>query len=180
MLADLLGYYVTLIAEEITEECDLTPAIDIETLRYLRYHGHAIPDNIECDPNGLLSAWWENLKPKSPGDCAGGLVVTLNAKFAMCWKQADVGQKSMTIHYDQNDSDAARLAQIAECVSRRLLAVVCTQVNAVNEMDDPTAHAFLERGRDMQFLGATPGGAQGGVAWINWRVDTRVIAVPGS
>jgi len=139
----------------------------------LRYHGHAIPENIECDPN-ILSVWWENIVPKPGTDCPFP-VATLNAKYAACWKQADVSAKTMKIYYDQNDDDAARLAWIAECVTRRLLSLVCANPAQVDVNEWPLDHEFLQMANKPQFLGATPTGAQGGVAGITWRVQVGLI-----
>lgn len=176
-LPDLLTAFANIISDQILNECDLDPPIDPAKYRVLRYHGHAIPDDMECAPHGILSVWWDALRPKNPtnGQCSAFPVVNLNAKFVTCWKAADVGNKSITVHYTQNDSDAARLAWIAECVARRLMDVACAQANSVSEDDDPYAFAFLTLADKPTFLDAAPGGAQGGVAWLNWRVQAGIF-----
>lgn len=171
----LLTAYEELIADWIINECD--PTIDQSKFRMLRYHGHAIPDDIQCSEDGLLSVWWEPIRPKAPSTpCPGFLVVTLTAKFAVCWKQAEVSPKGITLFDPQWDLDAGRLADIAECVSGRLASIVCTDLSAVPD-DDVYAIAFLEHAMAPYYVDTSAGGPQGGVAWITWRMQTGVRRV---
>lgn len=175
MLADLLTKYVEIIYDTLLNDCDLDPEIDTDAFRSLRYHARAIPDDI-CS-NGLLSAWWENISAKSTtAPCPAFPVAVLNAKYAMCWKQADVKPNKITIYYEENDADAARLATVAECVTHRLLSLVCRQANQIDGEDEPLDYLFLAMANKPKFLGCTPGGPQGGIAWVNWRVEVGLLA----
>lgn len=173
-LPDLLTAYANIIADEIVNEC--VDDIDADSFRVLRYHGHAIPDDIGCE--NRLSVWWENIRPKAQGPCPLFPVVILNAKYVMCWKQADVTTKAVTVHYTQNDADAARLATIAECVTRRLFTLVCLQPNQIDPDADPFAYAFAALADSPAYLDTAPGGPLGGVAWVNWRIQTSIYNVP--
>ena len=175
-LPDVLLLYAQIIADQIINECDLEPPIDETKFRLLRYHGHAIPEDIQCTPDGILSVWWENITPKAGNTpCPVFPVATLNAKYVTCWKQADVNGKSITVHYDQNDADAERLAWIAECVTRRLLTLVCSEAGQIDPDEWPLDYEFLMMANKPSFLGATPTGAQGGAAGITWRIQVGLL-----
>lgn len=174
-LPDALLLYAQIIADQIINECELDPPIDETKFRLVRYHGHAIPEDVQCTPDGMLSAWWENITPKPGTGSCPFPVATLNAKYVTCWKQADVSAKSITVHYDQNDADADRLAWIAECVTRRLLTLVCSEANQFDPDADPLDYQFLQMTNKPVFLGATPTGAQGGAAGIAWRVQVGLL-----
>lgn len=172
-LPDLLSKYAEVIADWLVNEC--VDDIDADALRVLRYHGHAIPEDIRCSRDGVLTVWWESMQPKSPTECHLGPVVILHAKYETCWKAADVSGKTMTVHYTQNDADAARLAWIAECIARRLMDLVCA--TGVDGDDDPVGYQFLLLANKPTFLDSTPGGATGGAASVHWRIRTGVNVV---
>lgn len=173
-LPDALLLYAQIIADQIINECELDPPIDEAKFRLVRYHGHAIPEDVQCTPDGTLSAWWENITPKPGTECPFP-VAALNAKYVTCWKQADVTGKppTMKVFYDQNDADADRLAWIAECVTRRLLTLVCAKTFDPDGM--PLDHEFMQMANKPVFLGATPTGAQGGAAGITWRMQIGLL-----
>lgn len=173
----MLTAYANIISQVMVREC--VDDIDETKLRVLRYHGHAIPEDVTCTGDGVLCVWWENILPKSTTTpCPAFPVVVLHAKWYTCWKEATVTGNKMTVHYDDNDADAARLAEIAECVTRRLMDIACLSgVNAVDEDDDPQAHAFLTLADKPAFLDCTPGGASGGAASLHWRVRTGIFHV---
>ena len=156
-LPDVLTKFAEIIADEILHEC--VDDIDEAKFRMIRYHGHAIPDDIQCSPDGLLSVWWTDMRPKNltNGQCPLYPTVILHAKFAVCWKDPDVKSKSIHVFYEQNDADSARLAWIAECVSHRLMDLTCEN-GAVTEDDDPTGFEFLTLTDKPSYLDASPGG----------------------
>lgn len=176
-LGALLTAYANVISDWIINECDET--IEPDAMRVLRYHGHPVPDDIQCSPAGLLSVWWEPLRPKASGPCPVA-VVTLDAKFAVCWKVPTVTQKGITLLDPTWDEDAGRLADIAECVTQRLIGLVCLEVNQIDGDEDPFGLTFREQADRPSFVDAAAGGPQGGVAWITWRIQTGVRDVPAS
>lgn len=178
-LADMLTTYAEIIAQELAYEC--VDDIDPDKLRVLRYHAHAIPEDILCTKDGVLCVWWENIRPKSTTTpCPGFPVVILHAKWYTCWKEADVNAsgKTMKVHYAENDADAGRLAEIAECITRRLMNLACTAPNAVSEEDDPLMFAFLQMADGPAFLDCTSAGALGAAASLHWRIQTGIFYVP--
>ena len=172
----MLTAYANIITDQIINECDLDPPIDPTKFRVLRYHGHAIPEDIICTADGVLSVWWESIRPKNVanGQCSAFPVVILHAKWYTCWKEATTSGKTMTVYYTENDADAARLAWIAECVSRRLMDIACEQANSVSEEDDPLAFGFLTLADKPIFLDCAPGGALGGAASVHWRIQAGI------
>ena len=176
-LADMLSAYAEIIADALINDCDAD--IDETKFRVMRYHAHAVPEDVLCTKDGVLCVWWENIRPKNLGNaqCSAFPMVILHAKWYTCWKEATTNGNKMTYYYDQNDEDAARLAEIAECVSRRLMDTACAQVNSVSVESDPLAYAFLTLADKPRFLDCTPSGALGGAASLHWRIETGIFHV---
>jgi hypothetical protein len=180
-LSATLRAFRSVVADWLINECETPAELDVSKMRALLYHGHAVPDDIECAPNGLLSVWWTDERPTSTTTpCPVFPRVILHAKFATCWKLADVKPRTIELFDDQWDSDAGWLADAADCVAARLMYLSCTEANAVDPDDDPLAFAFLDLTFNPMFLDANPGGALGNDAWLLWRMQTSLRNVPAA
>jgi len=170
-LAAALTAYAELLADVLVNDCDASMPT-----RILRYHGGHVPEDIGCS-DGLLSVWWEDpLEPLTLGrePCPGFPQVVLAARWAVCWKLADVDADGVTLFDDTWDLDAAVLADAAECVARALMRLAC-----VVDPTDVKALALLAltMGRPpVLFISATPSPPSGGVATVEWRVRVGLRA----
>lgn len=163
-LGAALTAYAELVGDVLVNDCgEEVPG------RVLRYHGHAVPDDIDCSKNGILSVWWEpSIVPLNLGKpCSGFPVVTLSARWVVCWKVADVKPGSISLHDAIWDADAGRLADVAECVARALMGLSC----GTPQSDHARALLVLLRGDPKAtFVGASPVAPLGGVAGLKWQI----------
>jgi hypothetical protein len=168
-LSDVLTGVAEYIGDVLVNDCGM-PAPG----RVLRYHGHAVPDEVQCDETGILSVWWEPfLEPRvatGSTPCLGYPVVTIAARWVRCWQPPEVDQDGVTLVDPTWDADAAELADAAECVARGLMALDCAP-----DRDDPFVAALLEVGRRYRFTGASPAGVGGGVAGVVWRLQLELV-----
>lgn len=172
MLSGALTAYAEYIADVITNECGRpVPA------RLLRYHGHAVPEDLGCD-TGVLSVWWNQLRPQGSADCATPLETTLYARYVTCWKILDITREGKTILDDaKQDGDAAVLADVADCVSRALIRLDCAPA-ADDSETMRSLRAFALSGGKLPFLSGRPIGADGGIAGVEWSSSIRLRTVP--
>lgn len=175
MLAAILTAYAEYVGDVLVNTCD-APAPG----RVLRYHGHAPPEDLDCDADGYLAVWWEGpaLAPRVQGTpCPGPLPVTLAAKWVRCWKIAQADETGITLFDATWDADAATFADAAECVSRALARLACLDADEVE--DDSYLGVLLSLlGPRPSFLGVTPTGAGGGAAGLVWRLSATLGQSP--
>lgn len=163
-LGAVLTAFAELVGDSLVNDCGQpVPS------RVVRYHGHSIPDDMECSSDGILSVWWNApIRPKDPTKpCVGYPVATLSARWARCWKLPTVANGGITLWDDEWDGDAAILADTAECVSRALMRLSCLEGSPA-----PAAtQALLDLVTVPRFLSASPAGPQGGVAGVVWQIE---------
>jgi hypothetical protein len=147
--------------------------------RVLRYHGHAPPEDLDCEGGSYLAAWWENMVPKSTTlPCPGPPVVTLGIKYVQCWKIAESVGGALTLHDGVWDTDAGTLADLAEDVMRVLTMLSCADGN-------PTGYEFVDAVVPLiskpRYVSTIAAGAGSGAAGVVWRINAGLRAlVPSS
>lgn len=141
----------------------------------LRYHGE-LPHYC-CTEDGVLAIDWTletfvSTFPTTPqrDPCAGLPVATLSIKYFVCWPAITFVDGHVVMDTDTWDSEAAMLADVADCVARALMRLRCDPTNT-----DPFVQAVLaESGRQVQFIDAAPMPVRGLCAGVRWRMYAAV------
>lgn len=160
-LADALTAYAEFVGDTLVNLCG-EPVPD----RVLRYHNGPVPDEIECSRNGILSVWWD--APIYAGKCGQPLVVTLGARWSVCWPVPEATPNGVVLADDEWDAQAGRFANVAECVGRALTALGCSDVPPTDKGAAFLAHVISGNLRLSAIRGHGP---LGGVAGVGWTVD---------
>lgn len=158
--------------------------------RVLRYHGE-LPHHC-CTENGLVAVNWTTESPyktfplasggNSNDPCPGRPMVTIQAKYVVCWPALQVSSTGIVLADDDWDTRSAMLADVADSVTRALLHLSCEP-----DLGDSLVAAVLDAtGRDRcRFVDAVPITPQGLCAGVRWRLYAGVrqptinaIAIP--
>lgn len=133
--------------------------------RVLRYHG-TLPNDC-CTDNGVLAVSWNTITPQGT-ECSAFPQAEVRLRYVVCWPVAEVDERGVTVDDATWDQRAAMLADVADCVTRGLLGLSCSD-------DDPLAQAVAAAtvGR-IRFLAAEPITPQGGCAGVQWRLTAGV------
>jgi hypothetical protein len=175
MLGATLTAYAELVGDLLVNECgQQVPA------RVLRYYGHAVPDDANCDgETGWLSVWWDGpMTAPGAAPCPGPLRVTLAARYMRCWKLPKVTQRSITLEDTHWDVLAAEMADVAECVARGLLRLSCPPLPAGPEGEKMRALVAHFARPFTGFVQAVPAEPSGGVFGVRWDLECSLRATP--
>lgn len=170
-LADALTAFGEYIGDVLVNECGREVPD-----RVLRYQGHAVPDDVECAPNGTLSVWWEPpMRAKTP--CSGPLLVTLGARWVVCWKMPNYTANTVELFDTEWDATAAVIADTAECVARALMRLPCADTPGSAKAAALLSHVVAT---NLSVAQVRPVGPLGGVAGAVWMIDLALRAAPST
>lgn len=151
-----------------------------EPTRQLSYHGR-MPNDC-CTADGFLVTSWESAKVFPPdSQCVGIPQFTINIRYVVCWDIPEVGDHGVDITDEQDatwNNDALMLADVADCVMRRLQQLTCSERSTVPP--DPIAEAVLAqiRPQSLRLAGVSPIVPLGGCAGVQWQLNAVVLQGP--
>lgn len=177
-LATLETALVEYVADVLVNDCG-RPVPD----HVLRYHDE-LPHYC-CTDNGVLAINWtiETMVGTFPNGaqrdpCAGMPQATLNIKYVVCWPALEMIDGAVVMNVEEWDERAAMLADVADCVSRALVALRC---GAQHEPVDEYVQAVLdESGRRVLFVDATPMPIRGLCTGVRWRLYAQPLTPPAA
>jgi hypothetical protein len=178
-LGMLMTGIVEYVGDVIVNDCG-RPVPD----RMLRYHG-TIPSDC-CPANGLLAVnWGDGRASESFGSssgtqqndpCAARPVYQIQLRYKTCWPVPDADQSGVVLIDPEWDETAAMLADVADCVTRALIALTCGAVSDAftRAVRDQTA------GRWLRYAATTPILPLGGCAGVLWTLTAAPLPGPVS
>lgn len=157
------------VGDSIVNDCDQPPPD-----RVLRYHG-TLPNDC-CTENGTLAVSWamEYLSADFPNStaanrdpCPGVPVATINLRYVICWPPLRIVPGKLILADDSWDARAARLADVADGVTRAFARLMCAP-----DLADPIVAAVVQAaGRNrVRFIDVAPLPVLGLCAGVLWRV----------
>lgn len=164
-LSGMLTALVEYTADVIVNDCGRPVPTKV-----MRYHG-TMPDAC-CTDDGVLSISWSNGYPskdfpsRATDPCTGPPVYSIEVRYVTCWAGIDPSPEGVILPDDRWDTDAAILADLADCVNRGYLRLSCGNP----DMDDPfIAAVFAQTLRNhVRWYDTTivrPSGLCAGITW---------------
>jgi len=176
-LPELLNAVLAVVGDEIAECLDWT-VDEAAALRVLRYHGSGWPPDCCGEGSGTLVAKWEtvahgdaqaSIARRHPGIPVGWPTPTLVVRYTTCWPEVKATDKGEVLQDDRWDQASAQLADVADCVSHRL---VCLARGLTTEdrdvLDESSCQGF-------EFVRANPTGPEPACAGVEFRCVVTMV-----